>query len=124
LKRNTKSEASRQSPVNGRDRISRLFLLLDAKLGLLEQRHHTDRDMSSSTDNEKDARAMMSLIRVYEKLVEIKERLDGGGPDSGDHLKGSGSDEAEQIRRDLAQRIERLQRKHKSDTGDTETPER
>ena len=64
---------------------------------------------------------MMSLIRVYEKLVEMKGRLDDKVQGIENNAKGTGSDEAEQIRRDLAQRIERLQQQQKIDNGDTET---
>ena len=58
---------------------------------------------------------MISLIRVYEKLVEMKEHLDEKsqgaidartGPDD----SGYDFDEAERRRVEIAQRIERLQR--------------
>ncbi len=57
---------------------------------------------------------MISLIRVYEKLVEMTERLDQKTQSASQAAKGDvkGYDpvETEQMRLEIAQRIERLQR--------------
>ena len=53
---------------------------------------------------------MISLIRVYEKLVEMKERLDEKAQGSHPDEQTPGSIEAERICKDLADRIERLQK--------------
>ena len=58
---------------------------------------------------------MISLIRVYEKLVEMKEHLDEKSQGAIDAKAGAGDtgydfDEAERRRIEIAQRIERLQR--------------
>jgi hypothetical protein len=110
--------------ANSRDRISRLFLWLDEKLEFLERRHLASDDVLSSAEHEKDARTMISLIRVYEKLVEMKERLDEktqdaetGSTSAGD--KAYDSAEAERRRIEIAQRIERLQRQAEDDAEDS-----
>ena len=109
-----KLTTNQKSDAAGRDRISRLFLLLDEKLTLLEAGHGVEAEPLSSADNEKDARTMISLIRVYEKLVEMQERSEQksdhkGGASTGRGGSGVGSDEAQTICRQLAERIERLQ---------------
>jgi len=104
--------------TSGRDRVSRLFLWLDEKLEFLERRHLQTDEPLTSAEHEKDARTMISLIRVYEKLVEMTERLDqktqgesqdARGDARGD-IRGYDPVETEQMRFEIAQRIERLQR--------------
>ena len=99
-----------QTDKDSRDRLTRLFYLLDEKLALLESRHQAEAPPLSAADNEKDARVMMSLLRVYEKLVEIKADADEGKPGAEDGGSKPDSNEAEQICRALADRIERLQK--------------
>jgi len=102
----------KQGKVNSssRDRISRLFLWLDEKLGFLERRHLQTDEVLTSAEHEKDARTMISLIRVYEKLVEMTDRLDQKTRDERPDIKGYDRNETEQMRLEIAQRIERLQR--------------
>ena len=96
--------------ANSRDRVSRLFLWLDEKLEFLERRHLQTDEPLTSAEHEKDARTMISLIRVYEKLVEMTERLDQKTQGESQDVKGYDSVETEQMRLEIAQRIERLQR--------------
>ncbi len=96
--------------VSGRDRVSRLFLWLDEKLEFLECRHLQTDEPLTSAEHEKDARTMISLIRVYEKLVEMTERLDQKTQGESQDVKGYDPVETEQMRLEIAQRIERLQR--------------
>ena len=101
-----------EKQAKSRDRVSRLFLWLDEKLEFLERRHLQTDEALTSAEHEKDARTMISLIRVYEKLVEMTERLDqktkGESPDA----RGYDRAETEQMRVEIAQRIERLQRQN------------
>ena len=86
-----------------RDRLSRLFLLADQKLTLLEKRHLDGGPELLAADNERDAKAMITLTNLYEKLVSMKDRQASA-------KETVRSDEAERICRKLAQRIEKLQR--------------
>jgi hypothetical protein len=106
--------------TNSRDRISRLFLWLDEKLNHLEQHHLLTDGVLSSAEHEKDARTMISLIRVYEKLVEMKERLDEKERGTGAIEQRPGSVEAERICERLADRIERLQKQEARRSEKTE----
>ncbi|MCP4934288.1 MAG: hypothetical protein GY927_08815 [bacterium] len=99
-----------KKPTSGRDRVSRLFLWLDEKLEFLEHRHLQRHAPLTSAEHEKDARTMISLIRVYEKLVEMTARLDKKTQGESRDVKGYDSVETEQMRLEIAQRIERLQR--------------
>ena len=53
---------------------------------------------------------MISLIRVYEKLVELKERAEEKERAAEDNKEGPSSAEAQRICTDLADRIEKLQK--------------
>jgi hypothetical protein len=96
--------------------LARLFSWLDARLELLERQPATPAgdDAPSAAEQERQARTMSSLIRVYEKLLEIEARSAGDEPAGRRRRKGRGGDEgshgneAERRRRDLAQRIDRL----------------
>ncbi len=90
---------TKKSNAASRDRLSRLFLLADQKLTLLEKRHLDGGPELSAADNEKDAKAMITLTNLYEKLVSMK-----------DAKETMRSDEAERICLELAQRIKKLQR--------------
>ncbi len=103
---------------NSRDRISRLFLWLDETLVFLEHRHLQTDEALTSAEHEKDARTMISLIRVYEKLVEMTEHLDQKKPGASLDLKGYDAAETEQMRLEIAQRIERLQRQNEQCESD------
>ena len=118
LKSGKSSGTARQQNANSRDRIARLFLWLDEKLDHLEKRQMGEGDNLTSAEHEKDARVMISLIRVYEKLVEMKERLDEKAQGAAAGAKGYDATEAEQKRREIAQRIERLQRQQ-DEAGNT-----
>ena len=123
MKKSKTSRVAGRAEKNGRDRIARLFLWLDEKLDHLEQRHLEEDDLSAA-EHEKEARTMIALIRVYEKLVEMKEHLDEKSQSASQAASASGSagqgydgDEAERRRIEIAQRIERLQRQQDDAEG-------
>ena len=114
------SKKHRRENDSSRDRVSRLFLWLDEKLGFLEQRHLQTDEVLTSAEHEKDARTMISLIRVYEKLVEMTDRLDQKAQGASPDTKGYDHGETEQMRLEIAQRIERLQRQAEGQCGASE----
>jgi 50S ribosomal subunit-associated GTPase HflX len=96
-----------------RERLARLFSWLDERLALFEQSGGSSLaggKKAGPAQQEKEARALMSLIRVYEKLLEMKERLDERSEGGAHGGNGPGSIEADAICRELAGRIERLQK--------------
>ena len=111
-----------EKQASGRDRVSRLFFWLDEKLGFLERRHLQTDEALTSAEHEKDARTMISLIRVYEKLVEMTERLDQKSQGDSPDVKGYDAIETEQMRVEIAQRIERLQRQNEEQCKPTGKP--
>lgn len=93
---------------------ARLYLAIDRKLQEIEQRmQDTGHEGLSAADAERDARTLSALARVYAKLVE----LDGAAKPAVEKKKGEkpgaprSSEDADQLRRDLARRLERLDRR-------------
>jgi hypothetical protein len=93
--------------------VRRLFEVLDTKLKLLEERmaeaQAEGAAPQSAADTERDVRSLNSLMQVYAKLVALDEAAskDGKGSDTDAATR---SDDADQLRRDLALRLERLNR--------------
>ena len=95
--------------------LRRLYRVLDHKLKLLEARMEGAQSdgaaPQSAADIERDARSLNALARLYAKLVELDEAAkpeaskDGQGSDKGEATR---SDDADQLRRDLALRLEKL----------------
>jgi hypothetical protein len=86
--------------------VKRLFAVLDAKITALEARmNQGDDGVQSAADAERDARSLTALARLYAKLVEMDE---AGLAGSQDQMKDG--DDADRLRRDLADRLGRLER--------------
>jgi hypothetical protein len=85
----------------------RLFKVIDAKLQEIETRmQQADADAAprSAADTERDVRGVNTLMSLYAKLVELDKQ-------SGSETEGAArSENADQLRRDLALRLERLNR--------------
>jgi hypothetical protein len=95
-----------------RKMIDRLLTVLDRKLTEIESRMeeaHTEGAPQSAADLERDARSLTALARIYAKLVELDDEAKSGGQGSDDSVSAR-SDDADQLRRDLALRLERLNR--------------
>jgi hypothetical protein len=92
--------------------VRRLFAVLDTKIAELEARMTGEDRAQSAADAERDARALTALARLYAKLVEMDE---GGAAAGAGGRAGTGSqrtekdgDDADRLRRDLADRLARL----------------
>jgi hypothetical protein len=95
-----------------RKMIDRLLKVLDRKLTEIEARMaeaNTESAPRSAADIERDARSLNAFARLYAKLVELEDEAKTGGQGS-DHETSPRSDDADQLRRDLALRLERLHR--------------
>ena len=89
----------------------RLLLAIDRKMQEIEKRMNAQAEAAapqSAADIERDARAMNTLLQAYARVKELdaQARRDGKRSDQ-DSAKGMSHD-AEQIRRDLADRLARL----------------
>jgi hypothetical protein len=92
--------------------VHRLRKAIDAKLTLMELRMQNDMKKAgkgkhvSSADHERDARAIGTLVRNFDKLTEIASDLEhsaNGKPASGDAAALFA--EADRYRRELAERL-------------------
>ncbi|MGV1013483.1 MAG: hypothetical protein ACOYB4_00780 [Methyloceanibacter sp.] len=87
-----------------------LFKIIDAKLQEIEtrmQQAEANAMPPSAADTERDVRSINSLMGLYAKVVELDEAAKQSGSDAEEEAK---SEDAEQLRRDLARRLERLNR--------------
>jgi hypothetical protein len=88
-----------------------LYQVLDVKLKEIETRMQQVEGESaapqSSADAERDVRSLTALARIYSKLVELDEAANRKGSGKAEAAR---SDDADQLRRDLALRLERLNR--------------
>jgi hypothetical protein len=95
--------------VRRRTMVRRLLGVLDGKLKELEDRMAEAQGEApqSAADIERDARSLTALARLYAKLVELDNAAKGEaeGSNQGDAVR---SEDADQLRRDLARRLERL----------------
>lgn len=96
--------------------VRRLLEVLDGKMREFEERmaHMQDSGAApSAADTERDARSLNALARLYAKLVELDEAAkppSSKDSQGSDKLAATRSDDADQLRRDLALRLERLNR--------------
>jgi transposase len=97
--------------MHRRNLVRRLYQVLDVKLKEIETRMQQVEGESaapqSSADAERDVRSLTALARIYSKLVELDEAANRKGSGKAEAAR---SDDADQLRRDLALRLERLNR--------------
>jgi hypothetical protein len=106
-------EAGSAAPRNRRKvsgtLLGRLYRTIDRKLSQLEARLESDEDMTIA-DHERETRAIGQLIRNVEKIAELEQAP--GTPrtrsDRAAETQAGGDIDAEQIRRELAERILRF----------------
>lgn len=85
--------------------IARLYRAIDEKLKNLEARMGSDKDLSTA-ESERETRELGVMIRSFEKVTEcateIENRRRAKAPER------SGEADAERMRREIAERLERL----------------
>jgi len=101
-------------PVNKADLVDRFYSLINLKLEQMEE------DMARSSertpaDNERETRALGTLIRNFEKVFGLEQESGKDGKQS--DSRPDGNAEAEAMRRELAERLVRLR---ETKTGDSE----
>ncbi|MGQ0671680.1 MAG: hypothetical protein ACT4N2_02205 [Hyphomicrobium sp.] len=95
-----------REPDTAAGRAYRLLRLIDLQLDNMETRMSTGEPMSAQ-DHERQARAFGALVEHAETAMEILGGKDCGS-DAARAADGAGSADAERLRREIAQRLERL----------------
>lgn len=97
----------RARAVNAKTLVTRIYTTIDKELSKLEQH-----DGESSQDRERASRALSQMVSSLEKAVDMQREI----TKAQGRAQASGKDKealkhAEELRREIADRLERLQRK-------------
>lgn len=100
----------RPKSVNPKTLVTRIYSTIDKELSKLEQH-----DGESSQDRERASRALSQMVSSLEKAVDMQREI----TKAQGRAQASGKDKealkhAEELRREIADRLERLQRKRQS----------
>lgn len=97
--------------------LERIQVVIDATVQQM-QRRAAGRKISTAQDDERQMRAMAGLIRNLEKVAELKMKTEPMGREpqpAAFRAVKEAQKNAEALRRDIAQRLARLQRKRDAD---------
>ncbi len=102
-----KAGKPRAKAVNAKTLVTRIYTTIDKELSKLEQH-----DGESSQDRERASRALSQMVNSLEKAVDMQREI----TKAQGRAQASGKDKealkhAEELRREIADRLERLQRK-------------
>lgn len=102
-----KTAKPRPKSVNAKTLVNRIYSTIDKELSKLEQH-----DGESSQDRERASRALSQMVNSLEKAVDMQREI----TKAQGRAQASGKDKealkhAEELRREIADRLERLQRK-------------
>ncbi len=92
--------------------VQRLYNAIDETLAEIEKPARSN--AKSGGEYDRKTRAISSMVRSLEKVLEIKVKQAKANDQSGGVAAEKVRIDAEQLRRDIAERLERLQRKRKS----------
>ncbi|MEO1282295.1 MAG: helix-turn-helix domain-containing protein [Pseudomonadota bacterium] len=99
--------------------LRRLYNAIDMKLSRLEDRMRTNSDLSCA-DSERETRELSSMIRSFEKVTacaaDLNTKRSKRGKAKGDQPRGGVAD-AERMRLEIAERLEKLFTKGASERG-------
>lgn len=100
----------RAKSVNAKTLVTRIYTTIDKELSKLEQH-----DGESSQDRERASRALSQMVTSLEKAVDMQREI----TKTQGRAQASGKDKealkhAEELRREIADRLERLERKRQS----------
>ena len=94
------------------DLVQRLYNAIDETLAEIEK--PAAKSAKAGGEYDRKTRAISSMVRSLEKVLEIKVKQAQANDQSGGVAAEKVRVDAEQLRRDIAERLERLQRKRKS----------
>ena len=107
-----KSAAPVRAAATEGDLVQRLYNAIDETLAEIET--PLAKSARSGSEYDRKTRAISSMVRSLEKVLEIKVKQAQANDQSGGVAAEKVRADAEQLRRDVAERLERLQRKRKS----------
>lgn len=113
------SDTTPDLPSAGRDElIQRFYNLINIKLGQMEEDMVRPKDRTPA-DNERDARALGTLIRNFEKVFGLEQGEVGDGANARRRGKRERDEqaEAEALRRELAERLVRIRNANRGAGG-------
>lgn len=96
--------------------VKRLYRAIDLKLKRLEERMQSSDELSAA-DSEREARELSSMIRSFEKVTEVAADIDKRRKPVASERKPVCPEDAERMRREIAERLERLHATGLPDTG-------
>lgn len=104
--RRTTTTAALKGEQSKAELIGRLYNAIDAKLERLENRMVADHDITAA-ESERETRELGSMIRSFEKVTAFAKTLQGR-VDKQSRAATVDSSDAERMREEIAQRLERL----------------
>lgn len=100
--------------------IRRLYRAISLKLEHMETRMASG-ETRSAQDEERESRALATMIRNFEKVTEVaadfERAREPGAPEPGHRRTSSAAPDAERMRREIAERLERLHRQRDARSG-------
>ena len=100
--------ASRRAPTK-RSLVQRVYNTIDGELTKLEEQKGL-----TSQDRERASRALSQMVNALEKAVEMQREMTKRKATGGDAKSKEALAHAEDLRREIAERLERLNRKRTS----------
>lgn len=90
--------------------VNRLYRAIDSKLKRLESRMQSGKTLTAA-DSERETRELGTMVRSFEKVTELATDLERSRQPAGASRRGDVSAaDAERMRREIAERLERLAR--------------
>ncbi len=107
----------KQRDVLQQTMLARLYRLVSLKLDHLEEAMSRS-DERTPTDNERETRAIGTMVRNLEKVVGLDQSVRSGADDDGKRRGAENDVDSEDVRRELAERLARLRERKRADAGD------
>jgi hypothetical protein len=100
--------------------LKRLYKVLEQKVRIMEQRialaSEPGAEPQSAADIERDIRSINAMAKAFAQVIELEERARASDESQREAETSSGvSENADELRRDLARRLERLHRSGKAE---------
>ncbi len=102
-----KPTAEPERPGGKAPMVDRLYRAIDVKLTRLEARMRAHQE-TSAADSEREARELASMIRSFEQVSELKANIAERGARHGEKASTVSPADAERMRTEIAERLERL----------------
>src|SRR5262245_40317632 len=96
-----------------------LYKILEQKVRIMEQRialaSEPGAEPQSAADIERDIRSINAMAKAFAQVIELEERARASGESEKEETSSGVPEDADELRRDLARRLERM---HRSGTAE------